>query len=326
MENIIRALEKHRKRLHAFPNVVAVGIGYKVVGGKKTSRLGIICSVEKKLPVSELAEGEIIPAEIEGIVTDVVETGIIRAIQTHTDRIRPAIGGISIGHKDISAGTFGCLTNYHGKQVILSNNHVLANSNEAKIGDPILQPGTYDGGVYPLDHIANLEAFIPIVYAGSRGICPISSWIVKFLNMLYSGLGRKTRFQIVETGEEENVIDIAVAAPVDAVSPEIMEVGLIQGKREGLLGMKIKKSGRTTGLTFGEIEQVNVSVNVSYGNRKTAYFVDQFLAGAMCDGGDSGSIALDEDNYMVGLLFAGSDTTTLFNPVRYIDDWLEGTI
>ena len=53
-------------------------------------------------------------------------------------KLRPAPCGCSIGHKDITAGTQGCLLYYGDKQVILSNNHVLARSNKGKIGDAIL--------------------------------------------------------------------------------------------------------------------------------------------------------------------------------------------
>ncbi|NIU63493.1 MAG: hypothetical protein GWN66_23410, partial [Pseudomonas stutzeri] len=78
--------------------------------------------------------------------TDVQETGVIRALQDHTAKWRPAPGGVSIGHVDITAGTLGCLVVRGDHIYILSNNHVLANSNEAEPGDAILQPGPHDGG------------------------------------------------------------------------------------------------------------------------------------------------------------------------------------
>jgi hypothetical protein len=82
--------------------------------------------------------------------------------------------------------------------------------------------------------------------------------------------------------------------------------------------MKIKKSGRTTGLTRGTIEQVNVTIRVSFGADKTALFTDQLLAGAMSQGGDSGSVVLTEDNEVIGLLFAGSTNTTIFNRIQNV--------
>lgn len=82
--------------------------------------------------------------------------------------------------------------------------------------------------------------------------------------------------------------------------------------------MAIKKSGRTTGLTTGEILQVDVTVNVQYGAGRIARFSDQLLAGAMSQGGDSGSAVLDNSNKLVGLLFAGSDTTTIINRMENV--------
>ena len=87
---------------------------------------------------------------------------------------------------------------------------------------------------------------------------------------------------------------------------------------EGELGMAIKKSGRTTGLTSGEITQVDVTVNVQYGGNRMALFTDQLMAGAMSQGGDSGSAVLTENNKLTGLLFAGSDTTTVINRIENV--------
>lgn len=64
-------------------------------------------------------------------------TGVIEA-QLHRFRIRKAPGGVSVGHYKITAGTLGCLATRGRRLLILSNNHVLANSNNARTGDPIL--------------------------------------------------------------------------------------------------------------------------------------------------------------------------------------------
>jgi hypothetical protein len=80
----------------------------------------------------------------------------------------------------------------------------------------------------------------------------------------------------------------------------------------------IKKSGRTTGLTAGEILQVDVTVNVQYGPGQVAQFSDQLLAGPMSQGGDSGSAVLDGNNRLIGLLFAGSESTTIINRIEHV--------
>jgi hypothetical protein len=315
-----KALKNHRIQLLARTNVVAAGVGYKITGGSKTSALSIVCSVTKKVASSQLSNKDLVPATLDGMPTDVIETGVIRALQSPTEKHRPAPGGVSIGHRDITAGTLGCLVKKDGRSVILSNNHVLANSNAAEIGDPILQPGPYDGGRYPEDHIADLEQFVPINISGLPSECPIATGTANFLNSIARLFGSNVQLQAIDRQQTENLVDAAIAGPLNPedVKDEILQIGTIQGAAEGILGMAIKKSGRTTGLTTGEIQQVDVTVNVQYGEGQIAQFTDQLMAGAMSQGGDSGSAVLDESNHLVGLLFAGSDTTTIMNRIQNV--------
>lgn len=309
-------------------NVVATGIGYKVTAGEKTPTLSIVCSVTEKPPVSRLAQRDRVPASMDGIPTDIVLTGPIRAQATRTDRHRPAPGGISIGHRDITAGTLGCLVKKNGVIHILSNNHVLANGNKAEIGDPILQPGRADNGALPADHIADLADFIPISISGMPSKCPISTGIIALFNGASAAIGCSTRLQAIHRQVGENLVDCAIVRPLDDqdVSDEILEIGTIQGLASGELGMAIKKSGRTTGLTTGEIQQVDVTANVQFGPGQIATFSDQLMAGAMSQGGDSGSVVLDNNNNLVGLLFAGSDSTTIINRIENVFSALDLTL
>lgn len=95
---------------------------------------------------------------------------------------------------------------------------------------------------------------------------------------------------------------------------EIMGIGRPIGARPVDLGSIVKKSGRTTGYTEGRIIQIDVTTSVMYGQKPTL-FSGQLMADGMSEPGDSGSAILDEENYVVGLLFAGSGTTTLINPI-----------
>ena len=317
MNDIIKStFERTKLTLLRKAGVVAVGIGYKTVGGKKTSTPAIVCSVIKKLPIKDLRATDLIPAQIESTSTDVIETGIIRALEDRTKRWRPAPGGVSIGHEKITAGTLGCLVEKGGKKYILSNNHVLANSNEGVIGDAILQPGTYDGGAFPYDRIATLAEFVKINFIGGDG-CGISKAITKLLNFITKSIKSGSRFATSRVGLPENRVDAAIAEPLDAnwVLDEILEVGKLLGIGEATLGLGVKKSGRTSGLTRGTIDVMNVAVQVQYSDTKVAYFVDQLQAGAMSEGGDSGSAVVDNENRLIGLLFAGSDATTIINPI-----------
>lgn len=310
------------RKLLARENVVAAGIGYKITKGEKTSDLSIVCSVTEKLPVSELSKKNLVPPSIDGTPTDVLETGRIRAFPARTDKWRPAPGGVSIGHQDITAGTLGCLVTKNGQKFIISNNHVLANSNDAQIGDQILQPGPHDGGKWPDDRIAELHEFVPIVFTVSEppSGCNIAGGLASLLNVGARAARSKSRLQTVRISTEDNLVDAAIARPIreEDVSDEILEIGKINGLAEAELGMVIKKSGRTTGLTTGEIQQVDVTVDVQYDAGRIARFTDQLMAGAMSQGGDSGSAVLDDTNNLVGLLFAGSETSTIINRIENV--------
>lgn len=313
-------LSTQREQLLKRTNVVATGIGYKQTGGAKTSTLCIVCSVKKKVKADRLSAQDLVPSAVDGMPTDVVETGVIRALQAPTGRFRPAPGGVSVGHVAITAGTLGCWVTKNGRKVILSNNHVLANSNDAEIGDSILQPGPFDGGGFPQDHIANLTQFVPIAFEGEPSDCPFANAVISIFNAGCRVISSNTRYRVSKLQAADNLVDAAIATPLNSadVKDEILNIGPIQGTVQGELGMAVKKSGRTTGFTTGEILQVDVTANVQYGAGRIARFTDQLLAGAMSQGGDSGSAVLDDNNRLIGLLFAGSDTTTIINRIENV--------
>ena len=252
----------------------------------------------------------------------------MRALQAPTERFRPAPGGVSIGHKDITAGTLGCWVRRENQWYVLSNNHVLANSNLASIGDAILQPGPHDGGTNPADRIAVLEDFVPINFIGAPSNCNIAGSIVSFLNSFAGVAGSSTRLQAIKIQAESNLVDAAIARPVDEsdVLAEILNIGSIQGTTSAQLGMAVKKMGRTTGFTEGEIQQIDVTVNVQYGAGQISQFSDQIMAGPMSAGGDSGSAVVDQQNNLVGLLFAGSDQSTIVNRIEHVFNALKITL
>lgn len=318
-------LKKHADKLMSQRHVTATGVGYKVIAGIRTNTPSIICSVEKKLPTTSLLTNDLIPTTLDGIPTDVIETGKIRALQAPTDRFRPAPGGISIAHSDLTAGTLGCWVRRNGRWMILSNNHVLANSNEAAIGDAILQPGPIDGGKNPQDQIAVLEDFVPIQFTGLPSNCPTAGSLVTLLNRIALLMGSDARLQAVQAQVEDNLVDAAIARPLqeEDMLSTILNIGTIQGLVPGELGMAVKKMGRTTRFTEGEIQQVDVSVNVQYGGGRIGRFTDQLMAGPMSQGGDSGSAVLDDQNRVLGLLFAGSEQTTIINRIQHVFDALD---
>jgi len=316
--NELKVLEKkYRDWFYRKANVCGVVRGYKVINGKKTDIPSLVIFVTKKVDPIMLRESDRIPREIEGVLTDVVEVGIMRANSYRTERQRPCKGGISVAHMDVTAGTLGCWFKRGSRWFALSNNHVFANSNDAHIGDPILQPGPYDGGMLS-DVIAHLDRFVPISFISAEG-CSISRGVAKGLNFLANGVGSNSYLRSHKK-DVVNLVDCALAEATDesVVDREIYEVGIIPGWREADIGDYIWKSGRTSEITDGTIDYIG-SVQVSYGDAGVAMFEEQFVSNTMlCAGGDSGSAVLDRDLNIIGLLFAGSDTSTIINMIRNV--------
>lgn len=333
VHTISQVRQKSQKSLFKKANVIGVGVGLKEVEGKETSDLSLKVLVQNKVPVSALSAKDTVPKEMDGVPTDVTPVGKIYAFQNPRSRHRPSFPGISIGHYAITAGTFGAVVRdaSTNERLILSNNHVLANSNDAKTGDSIIQPGRSDGGRDPVDRIADLHRFIKIQFKGGGGgddgdQCPIAQFISSLLNMFAAGVGSKTRLAQVQS-DPVNLVDAAVAKPVndDVIEDDILKIGKVNGTIEAEIGMKVQKSGRTTGYTEGQITVLDTSVEVGYGSQ-TAIFEHQILAGDMSDPGDSGSLVLDMENRAVGLLFAGSNTVTVMNPISAVLQTLNLTI
>ncbi len=325
---VLEVKRLYEEQLMKLTNVVATGIGYKIAGDALTNEVSIVVSVTKKLPEAQLTESTVVPKAINGTKTDVIETGPIVAFQEPKQRLRPAHPGCSIGHYQITAGTLGCLVKRGNQVFLLSNNHVLANSNAAQLGDPIWQPGKYDGGT-SADQIATLAQFIPIGFPGDPqptptptpqpdGCSPLAS-IMKYFQAQPTAT---PTVQINEPGN--NTVDCALAQPLsaDLVSPDILNIGVPTGVGTATLGTPLQKMGRTTGHTTGQITQLDVTVSVDYGG-KVATYRNQLMAGALSQGGDSGSAVLDMNKRVVGLLFAGSDTTTLMSPIQAVLDALQ---
>lgn len=317
-ENVYDAIaevcEKEEDRFFAKQNVVGVGTGHKIKGDKDTGEPCIMVFVSQKLDKGELRTKDMVDKELNGLKTDVVETGEIFAggslapdnaevpmkeeigIETLRQRIRPAMGGFSVGHYKITAGTIATCV-YDAKPFpgipsryyILSNNHVLANSNNARIGDPILQPGPYDGGTVPRDIIARLSRFVPIRFRTPRST-PI------------------------------NYVDAAIAeGEFHDLDREIYWIGYVKCvNSKPQVGDIVEKTGRTTNFTTGRILSINATVDVNYGSGLVARFAKQIVTTNMSAGGDSGSLVLDTKECATGLLFAGSSVITIANPILYV--------
>jgi hypothetical protein len=311
-------LERLRKK---HPEVTSVGLGYKYVGGIRTNRLAIVIGVAKKRSALELKTTEFLPGEVDGILTDVRQFNFRARILgdipisyrgltplEFTEKRRPCPAGFSVGHKDITAGTFGVPIVRNGKLGALSNAHVLANSNDGAIGDDIYQPGPHDGGTI-VDRWARLDATVAINPGGGQG-CTLGG-------IPWPPWGKKKARERLEQ-PDPNRVDCAFA---EALKPEYIEkliyrVGPVRGFINPQLGWHVRKVGRTSEVTHALVDQLQVSSVVDYGSFY-ANFTNQALFsglnganGAFSAPGDSGSGIVTEDNDVCALLFAGGQDET----------------
>ena len=327
MKKIKEIIEKYKEKIFELDNVVGVGCGYKQVENSFTDKESIVVLVEEKLSEDELSQEHIVPQNIEEEETDVIEVGKIELLaagdEVRTTELRPAQPGVSIGHYKITAGTFGAVVKDKktNEKLILSNNHVLANISDgkdgkAKQGDQILQPGSYDGGEISDDVIAYLERFIPIYNQNVKN-CPFMSGLERVVGGLGSifNLPYKVKPIILE-----NKVDCAVAKPKSEglVTEEILGIGVVNDVAEAKPGMKVKKSGRTSGITTARVKAVNATINVQLAEDETALFTDQIITEPFSQPGDSGSLVLNSRNQAVGLLFAGSQKSSVCNNIKNV--------
>lgn len=330
MEKCLRTLKRTRNFFLNKMNVIGVGAGMKQVGGERTSQPSIIIFVEKKIKEEDLPRSEIVPGKINGVPTDVIEIGRVRLFVERTVKGRPARPGMSIGHYRITAGTFGALVrdNKNGEPLILSNNHILANATDgrdgrAAIGDPVLQPGAYDGGA-DQDKIAELLRYVPIQRSVKEADCPVAVRAAQVGSRLVHVVRPNYDLRFLKHYRGSNVIDAAVARPVspDIISADIIDIGPPQGTAAAEVGKAVVKSGRSSGVTTGPVTATDVSLQVELNDSEVGMFSDQVVAEMISQGGDSGSLVLDERKRAVGLLFAGSEKYTVFNRLSNVFDML----
>lgn len=271
-------------------DIVGWGIGAKVLDGVLQPEENVLRVYIREFPAPT------IEAEF-GLPIEFVAVGQITAYQ-NTDSHDPIVCGVSVGHANVdAAGTLGCLVEREEYHYILSNNHVLANTNEAMPGDAIIQPGSIDGGMSPEDDIATLEPYCEIQFSGNA-----------------------------------NDIDAAIALVGDTnqtlVSSEIIDIGTPSSTPcLASIGQIVRKSGRTTEHTVGVVEDISGDFWVDFGS-EPAWFEDQIVvrsidANPFSAAGDSGSLIVEKYNLEpVALLFAGNDSgLTVANPIKRVLDY-----
>ena len=187
------------------------------------------------------------------------------------------------------SGTLGSLVTINGTKYILSNNHVLGRSDQAVVGEDVSQPGLIDNGCRVATLVGDFTAAVPLGQNVDAAVA-----------QLRTGTMDSTGF-IEDVGVPSSTI----------VNPSV--------------GLAVAKSGRTTGFTTGTVSSINTSVNVQYqrgcnsGKKFTVSYTNQVVinSSTFSAGGDSGSLIVTNNasHNPVALLFAGSSTTTIGNPI-----------
>lgn len=316
MNKLLSVLNRNKTHLLEIPGVVSVGIGPKHINSKETNQLSLIIGVEKKEDLNRLYRTETIPSLLRDIPTDIMEIGKVSFqgfsipnqkkncpnsnINLRKNKMRPAVPGISIGHHQITAGTFGAVIygDFPQGMALLSNNHIFANGSNgidklARVGDPIFQPGPFDGGCKN-DVIAQLFDFVPYQWISVKD---------------YQNGKRPTA----------NLMDAAIATPIDIrqIKNNVFGLGEINGNLDPIPGMIVMKSGRSTGITRGKVISIHNTLYLE-DNERAFLFEEQFATSPMSDNGDSGSLIMNQNGKAVGLLFAGSARITYATPINNI--------
>lgn len=281
-------------------NVVGLGRGKKWVNGKPTNIDAIIVFVEKKLPTKtgfhKLSADDVLPTHINNMPIDVIEVGHI-VKQLYADKVRPLRPGYSTGHVSATAGTIGGFFIDRDDDIVgLSNNHILAAENKAKINELIWQPGPKDA-TFPLK-FSNWQNPDKLGYYGT---------LKKYVKLIKNNnLHDSAIVKIHESFINNNMIDFLY--PTNDLP--------IMGFGPATPNMDVQKWGRTTEHTIGKIISLHATFTISY-DIGPIRFKDCIVTTNMSDGGDSGSIIFDMKMNAVGLLFAGSNKVTLANPIKY---------
>src|SRR5438046_6648821 len=268
-----------------------------------------------------------LPKNVHGIDVQVHLTDKFRSMRgnphggsSHTALQTPPIQlGTSGGwSKDLAngyccGGTLGSLVQIGSTQYILSNYHVFesdivsgGNNTVATTGDPIIQPGLIDVNC----NKNNAQTVGTLVKKSSLPNSNVDCSIAQ----ISSGMVR--------------------------TDGAILEIGTISSSTvSAAINQAVKKSGRTTGLSHSAVSGLNATVSVTYDNEcagGTAFtktFTGQIViansGSKFLNSGDSGSLMVEDvatSPRAVGLLYAGSSTSAIANPINQVLSFLGATM
>lgn len=313
LKAVMNVQDFHTNRLMADPDVIGTAT---TLGADGKPAIMLLVTTQKAFDNA--------PRNLDGVPVEVILTDKIVAMKSSgvshkTIQTPPIQLGTSGGWRyDLAngyccGGTLGSLVNRSGSQYILSNYHVLeadivlgGNNRVAQAGDPVIQPGLIDVGC---------NAALAQDVATLSGIKSLPS----------------------------SNVDAAIAQVIPGMvrtDGAILEVGTLSATTQAAaVGQAVKKSGRTTGLTRSSVSGLNATISVAYENECaggaafTKTFTGQILVGNKASrflaGGDSGSLMVQDvttNPRAVGLLFAGSSSIAVANPIGQVLSFLNATM
>jgi hypothetical protein len=304
---LIAVLAKHKGELLAIPGVTSCGIGYREKDGVRTHDLSIQCTVATKMSPEQLrAEGiELLPQQIidDGSVVDVDVVqrsyqphhelheaarpcrSIVRRAESDSERRVRAdrvAPGCSVGHMNSTAGTLGAIVfDQASGEPLVLSNWHVLHGLAGSVGDSVMQPGPLDN-----DGGDNYLGRLLRSYIGPSGDCAVATLEGREFTQSIMGLDA-----IPQRTASVNMDDLVV------------------------------KSGRTTGVTYGIVTRVGVTVKLDYRGSVGEQEISCFEIGPnphrpapdgeISSGGDSGSAWLIDESadrdIIVGLHFAGEN-------------------
>jgi hypothetical protein len=206
---------------------------------------------------------------------------------------------------DCCSGTLGSLLqDATGRQFLLSNNHVLARSDHASVGDAVVQPGLIDNNCTP-----NGDG------PGTVPVGALTTWIpLRSASTNVDAAIAQTASRSVDPSG--NILELGMRQPDGSLAPAPPGVSSSGGKGENAtLQLRVAKSGRTTGLTCGTVSALDLDISVDYflDCAETKPYLTKSYTGQIAvsgdrfgDAGDSGALVVDTANAEpVGLFFAG---------------------
>jgi hypothetical protein len=265
------------------PGVIGVGIGLKETNNEITSEGAFRVYVDRKKAPTELPTDQLIPDEVLGVKTDVIEMDATDPVADESE-YRPLKGGIQIGNGTGALGTLGCLARRtsDGATVALSNHHVMFALGKG-VGDKIGQPNLSESCCCTCGEVGTIAA----------GAIP--------------------------TGGVAGRVDGAIATLKSGIGSvqEINQIGVIAGTAQAIFGETVRKVGRTTGLTTGTVTAVSDPASSTSGPTYVNQVRVAPIAGVpkFSDSGDSGSVIVNASNQIVALLWGGNTGPSVANNI-----------